>query len=215
MDSIELGVLEACQEVTLRQRELLPLLADALDVPESDVWYTWALRSCGQCGALGGTDWVYFFHGYECDLSNVADGRHMRIDFGPRGRLDTFTSWGVLQFIMTSVPPWHEDPHLKEYFGKGMPPYDRYSGCTDKFYPVWDRLEASGAFEKADQSLVDFQARHTALGPDGIMYIRFPPGTSEETAVDCSVAHRQRLSPWAIQILESQLTVANESLRIR
>ena len=73
MDSIELGVLEACQEVVLRQRELLPLLAEALGVPEGEVFYTWALRRCKQSGHLEGTDWAYFFHGLEWLIGEVAD----------------------------------------------------------------------------------------------------------------------------------------------
>src|SRR5688572_23142460 len=103
MDPIELGVLEACREVVHRQHELLPLLAAALNVREEDVFYTWALRQCKQHGALEGTDWWYFFHGMECDLKNKVDGRFLRIDFGPDSSVDTFTAWGVLQYIMTSA----------------------------------------------------------------------------------------------------------------
>src|SRR5437879_2699245 len=100
MDALEIGVLKACQELVHRQQEMLPLLAAALHVPEKEVFYTWALHKCKQHGDLEGTDWWYFFHGLECDLRNKADGRCLRIDFGPGGRVDTFTAWGVLQFIM-------------------------------------------------------------------------------------------------------------------
>jgi hypothetical protein len=200
MDLIEQGVLEACREIVLRQGEMLPLLAATLQVPEDQVFYTWAFRRCKQHGPLEGTEWTYFFHGLECDLQNGTDGRFLRVDFGPRGRLDTFTAWGVLQFVMTSVPPWPEFPQLKAYFAKGAPPFDRFSGSFEEMSRIWDRLEAQGVFEKADPSLVDLQDKHAFRGSDGLRYIRFPPEVSEETRVDCSVADRQRLSPRCLQM---------------
>ncbi|HWG43697.1 MAG TPA: hypothetical protein VN688_12995 [Gemmataceae bacterium] len=206
MDSIELGVLEACHEVVLRQRELLPYLAETLKVAEDRVFYTWAFRQCKQHGDLAGTDWVYFFHGLECDLKNVTDGRFLRIDFGPHGRVDTFSAWGVLQFVMTSIPPWPEFPQLKACFAKGAPPFDQYSGALDKMVPIWDRLEAKGAFEEADPSLVELEAQHTSRGPDGLRYVRLPPELPEETQVDCSVAGRRQLSRYGLQLLEMHLT---------
>lgn len=205
MDSIDLGVLEACQEVVSRQHEMLPLLATALRVPEDQVFYTWAFRRCKQRGRLEGAEWVYFFHGLECDLENVSDGRFLRIDFGPRGRVDTFTAWGVIQFLMTSVPPWREFPQLKAYFAKSVPPSERISGSFTKLLPVWDRLEAKGAFERADPSLLELRAKHTVQCPDGF-YIHFPPEVSEETRIDCSVADRQRLSKCGLQMLQLHST---------
>lgn len=87
----ELGVLEVCREVVVRRREMLPRLAEALGVAAEEVFYTWAIRRCRQRGTLGDTGWVYFFHGFECDLEHTGDGRLLRIDFGPGGRVDTLT----------------------------------------------------------------------------------------------------------------------------
>lgn len=201
MDFIERGVLEVCQEVVLRQRELLPQLAATLQVPEDQVFYTWAFRRCKQHGRLEGTEWAYFFHGLECDLKNVSDGRFLRIDFGPHGRVDTFTAWGILQFLMTSVAPWLEFPQLKSYFAKGDPPFNEFSGDFEKLVRVWDRLQGKGTFEKADPNLVEFETKHTSRGADGLWYIQLPLGTSDETSVDCKVAGRPRLSPYALQLL--------------
>lgn len=212
MDAIELGVLEACQEVVSRQREMLPLLAAALEVPEDQVFYTWAFRRCEQRGRLEGTEWVYFFHGLECDIKNVSDGRFLRIDFGPRGRVDTFTAWGVLQFLMTSVPPWREFPHLKAYFAKCDPPFDPYSGSFERFVLVWDRLEAEGAFENADPSLIELEAKYSSRGADGILCIHFPLEVSEETQMDCSVARRKQLSQRGFHLLEMSSTGASPTL---
>jgi hypothetical protein len=216
MDAIELGVLQACQEVVRRQRELLPLLAAAVGVPEDQVFYTWALRRCPQQPAkLSASGWVAFFHGLECDLKNVADGRFLRIDFGPHGRADTFTAWGVLQFIMTSVPPWPDLPPLKAYFARSKPPYDHLSGAFDKMTEVWDRLEAQAAFEKADLRLVEFAAGCTSVGMDGMLHLRFPPGTTEETIIDCLVAHRPRLSQHGLQTLQQHLADAGQAGAVR
>lgn len=195
MDFMELGVLEACQEVVSRQHEMLPLLAQSLQVPENQVFYTWAFRRCEQRGSgrLEGAEWAYLFHGLECDLTNVKDGWFLRIDFGPRGRVDTFTAWGVLQFLMTSISPWREFPQLKAHFAQNAPPFGRLSGSLAKLSPIWARLESKGVFEKADQSLVDFLDQHTSRGPDGSFYVRFPPKVPEETQIDCLVAGRPRL----------------------
>jgi hypothetical protein len=181
---------------------MLPLLAKALGVPAPEVFYTWAFRKCRQRGRLEGTDWVYFFHGLECDLKNSADGRLLRIDFGPGGRVDTFTMWGVLQFIMTSASPWLEFPDLQRQFATGEPPYNQFSGSVEKMSPVWDSLRSRGFFEMAARDLVDFEAKHTVKSPEGLTLVRFPPDTSAETKVDCSVAHRVMLSPAAHRLLQ-------------
>lgn len=205
LSPLERGVLEACREAVARQREMLPLLAKPLRVPDEQVFYTWAFRRCQQRGRLEGTDWSYFFHGLECDLRNAADGRFLRIDFGPGGRVDTFTLWGVLQFIMTAAFPWREFPELKRLFAKGGPPFDEFSGSWDKIAPVWDGLEARGAFERADPGLRDLEERYTTVGADGLRYVRFPEHTPPETAVDCSVAHRLTLSDRGQRLLEMEL----------
>lgn len=162
MDPLESGVLEACQEFVFRQQEMLPQLAAVLDVPQQQVFYTWALRRAKTRGQLKDAAWTFSPHGFECDLKNSNDGRYLRIDFGPHGRVGILNSWGVLQFIMTSVSPWREFPQLKAYFAKGDPPYDAYSGDCRKMEVVWNRLESKGVFEQADSRLVALQARYSS-----------------------------------------------------
>jgi hypothetical protein len=198
----EIGVLKACHEVVTRQQELLPLLAKAVGVPEREVWYTWAFRRCKQSGRVGESGWSYFFHGIECDLKH-ADGRFLRLDFGPKGRMDTFTAWGVLQFIMTSAPPWSEFVDLKQHLAERGPPFNELSGSFSKMVAIWAALEARGAFEPADPELVAFQARYTTIGPEGITYVTLPPGTSDEVQVDCMVAHRPILSAVGHHLLDA------------
>jgi hypothetical protein len=205
MDYIEIEVLDACREVELRQREMLPLLASALAVPEEEVFYAWALRECTQRGELSRVPWLYFFHGLECDLKNLSDGRFLRMDFGPGGRVDTFTAWGVLQFIMTSRSPWVEYPSLKQRFAGAEAPFDQNSGGFHKFCATWDRVERQGCFEPAAPELVELEEKYATVGPDGIRCVSFPTGMPERKQIDCSVAQRSLLTAHARQLLEKQL----------
>jgi hypothetical protein len=205
----ELGVLEACAEAAGRRRELLPALAEAVGVPPDQVFYTWMLRRdwllgrAGQHGRVGDTGWAYCFHGYECDLAHD-DGRLVRFDFGPGGRVDTFTSWGVLQYILTSGPPWSEFLGLKARLGReGRASAGRRVADTRPMDIVWGALVARGAFEPAAPDLVALQARYTTVGPDGLTYVRFPPGTPDATQADCAVAHRQTLSAVGRRLLQA------------
>jgi hypothetical protein len=197
MEFPEIDILNACYEAELRNQEMVPLLASMLGVSPDAVFYTVAIHRGRQHGELPGTPWSYFFHGYECDLKNADDGRFLRIDFGPGGRFDTITAWGVLQLIMTSTSPWLEFPALKELFADKAPPYNQYSGNLHRFGEYWDRLERQGCFETADLSLLQFKARYSRTDVSGIEVVEYPPETSPETSLDCSVAHRKHLSAHA------------------
>ena len=115
----ELEVLKACYELLQHQKKLLTLLAFDLRLGVYDVFFAWALRQCSQRGKLQ-NDWCYRFHGLECDFENESDGRFIRLDFGPYGRVDTFTSWGLLQFIMTTQKPWSGFANLKVLSETGL-----------------------------------------------------------------------------------------------
>lgn len=71
MEPVDLELLAACFEARRRQREMLPRLAAALGVPDSEVYYTWSARRCRQTGAIPGGPWRYYFHGFECELVNA------------------------------------------------------------------------------------------------------------------------------------------------
>lgn len=206
LDWLTAETLAACQEVQRRQEEMLPLLALALEIRPEEVFYTWALRRCQQRGRLSEEAWQFFFHGLECDLWHTGDGRFLRLDCGPKGRIDTFTAWGVLQFIMTSTHPWGEYRDLKRAFAATEPPWDQYAGDLGKFGEVWDQLEGWGCLQTADAQLVDFLQRHTSIGADGLQRLAFPPGTPERLQIDCLVAHRQRLSEEGRRLLAGHRT---------
>lgn len=202
MDEIEFGFLEACQEYANRQQEMLPLLAAAVGVPASDVFYTWMLHRNFRRGKLANSDWTYFFHGHECDLRNEKDGRCLRVDFGPKGRVGILDAYGILRFVMASVPPWREFGTLRAYFATGAPPYGEHSGATERLRPIWDRLENQGFLEHSDPVLMALVDKYTKRGPDGLSYLTFPAEFSQELRADCAVAHRYQLSPKALQLLK-------------
>lgn len=203
MEDIELQFLQACQEVVARNQELLPLLGKSLGIQKiEDVFYSWALRQCKQSGQITTTVWSYRFHGLECDLRNRSDGRYLRIDFGPKGRVDTFSAWGVLQFIMTSAFPWPQFDNLKSYFAKSLPPYNQFSGDFDKIHQIWNQLERNGYFDVADKKLIQLHKNYTYIDNSGLRHIKFPPTISEKIQIDSSVAHRKIISQPGYQILK-------------
>jgi hypothetical protein len=205
MNSADLDLLAARFESRRRQREMLPLIAGALGVPESQVFYARTCRRLQDVDRIPDSPWRFSFHGLECDLRNTADGRFLRYDFGPAGRYDCVTAWGVLQFVMTSKAPWQEFPALRERLAKRGPPYDYLSGDHTKVCEAWDRLEREGCFEPADQELVALLSRHTALRPDGSSEVSFPDGTAEERVIDCLLAGRPILTARARSLLEGDL----------
>jgi hypothetical protein len=200
LSSVEFQLLAACRDATERAKEMLPLVARAIGVAESEVFYTWALRRCKPRWTLEGTNWNCVLHGLECDLENTQDGRLLRLDFGPGGRVDTFTMWGVLRFVMTSIAPWPEYPELKREFAE--------SGTwtnTTAIEAVWDRLGELGVFQEANEELAEFEENYASIGPDGMRHVIYPPGTPETVQADCSVANRPILTPLALRVLNEQV----------
>lgn len=201
-------LLSACFEVRARQLEMIGPLAEALGVREGEVFYLWAIhrQRCPQNGHIVRGPWRYYFHGYGCDLKNEADGRFLRYDFGPGGRADCLSSWGVLQFIMTTREPWQEFSGLRSRLAEKGPPYDEYCGDLFKVSAAWQRLEVFGCFEPADADLVEFVRRCTSVGPDGLNYLRFPDGAPDEIVVDAAVARRSVLTARASELVNAGRT---------
>jgi len=185
----------ACCQVVLRQEELVPALAKVLGVKPDGVFYIWAARKCEQTGFFDGEKWRYFFHGLECDLKNLKDGRFLRIDFGPAGRFDAFTAWGVTQFVMTSKEPWPDFSELRDYLAKDSPPYTEHSGSAEKAERLLDRLQRWGLVDTADKQLLALAKKHTRKDPQGISVLSLPSDRPEHTFYDLSVCNRKVLSP--------------------
>ena len=109
-------ILQACKIFTeIKTKQLVPLLSETLLLPSQEIFYHWCFRQIKQRGVITEGEWWYFFHGMECDLRHISDGRYVRIEFGPGGRIDTFTNWGLLNFIVSSKEPWPDFLELKNY----------------------------------------------------------------------------------------------------
>lgn len=118
---VELSVLAACQDALMEKKKLIAKLANTLCLEPRDIFYHWIGGKLRQHGYVTGNQWKYFFHGLECDLRHSRDDRFLRIEFGPGGRIDTFTDWGIYQFITSFKDNWPSSPAVAAYFSKNTP----------------------------------------------------------------------------------------------
>jgi hypothetical protein len=208
MEELHLQFLIACHELVVRRRPLIADLAAQLDVRRDELFYLWAERRCKQRGSFRSGEWTYFFHGYECDLRHANDGRFLRVDFGPGGNTETFTSWGTAQFVMTSKCPWSEFSDLRAYLADRAPPYDEHSASLQRAGLLCDHLERAGLIESADRELLALADRHTTLNAEGIPTLRLPQGTPDRIYFDISVAQRKVISDAGKSLIVSQTSEA-------
>ena len=180
--------LQAASNVVKTNREILTLLAQKLDVKTKEIFYLWAKRKIEQIGEFDGGEWRYFFHGLECDVINK-DGRFLRIDFGPKGRIDTISGWGVLQYIMTSTSPWPVYTELQNFLADKPKPYDELSGSHTRMICLYDILEENGLVEPSDKDLCELVAQCTVATKEGNI-IELPKFMSVNEQFDAMVCRR-------------------------
>lgn len=172
---LEYSFLCACQEAVLHQLELVPMLAQGLGVEPNEVFYHWVKPPrCQQRGKILTTDWTYYFHGLECNLKHAQDGRFLRVDFGPNGRFDTFSGWGVLQFVMTTKLPWKVFPDLQAYLAEEPPPYNELSGSHKRMSLLAQRMFDLRLVETTDPGLSALVESHRHVEPDGQTVVILP-----------------------------------------
>jgi hypothetical protein len=191
MDKLALDFLAACEASICHRLPLIAELATTLGVQPEELGYLWAAGGCSQQGSLSGGEWVYYFHGDECDIWHATDKRFVRVDFGPRGVLTAFTVVGVTQFVMKAKSPWDEFPRLQQYLATSTPPYDIHSGSLERAGVLYDQLEGEGLVGVAAPDLIAFARQHCSLNTEGIAVHRLTPGTSDRTWFDVSVAERK------------------------
>lgn len=193
MDSLSKQFLIACDQFVVVRHPLLDDLAATLGVLPKELFYTWVERRCRSSGVLLSGVWKFFFHGYTCDLRHGSDGRFARIDFGPKGVTDTFTAWGVTQFVMTAKPPWPEFPDLRNHLAEMPPPYDENAGSIERANKLIDQLEHEGYVSVSSADLITFAQEHTSMNT-GVAVLRLPDDTPDRTWFDVSVAERKVLT---------------------
>lgn len=200
IQKVKSEILRACNTLLGYQKELVSLLASEFQIKKEEVFYIWAFRKCKQRGILLNTEWRYIFHGLECDFINT-DGRFLRVDFGPNGTLETFTPWGVFQFINTSKWPWLEFPDLKQYLSDHNSNNQQNNAAYNKLLSLFEGLEKDNLIKVADEKLIEYSNKFTTYDKEGICHVIFPRETPEKTIIDCSVAHRKKLSEKAYTFL--------------
>lgn len=198
MTPLEVQFLQASAELVRRQQEIAPLLAEYLGVSPAGLYRLWMeeRERVRQTGRIEGSEWYYFFHGLECDL-NHRDGRAIRLDFGPQGRLDTFTPQGVMQFVMAVREPWRQFPELRAYLTQEASPnpYGSPTGSHQRMSELADALNAAGMVEPADIWLAQLRETYTVRGTgDTAFRIELPLVLNPEAYEDALVCARWVLS---------------------
>ncbi|MCX4024707.1 hypothetical protein H0A36_09605 [Endozoicomonas sp. SM1973] len=95
------STLAALDYYTHTKQVIIKDLSEVLGCEQDDIFYSWCFRKFKQHGELVKLDYIYFFHGYECDIRSKDKSQYIRIDFGPGGRIDTFSEWGLYNFVVS------------------------------------------------------------------------------------------------------------------
>ena len=162
MHELTIPFLIAGSEMIEKIKNLMPKLAHQIGVPVQELFYLWMDHHPEQMvqeGIIKDTDWKYGFHGFECDLNHTKDHRHLRVEFGPKGRIDTFSGFAVMEYIMASKPPWPEYKELKEFLVS--PEYP--SGSFDKMCILASELSSHKFVETADPELAKLVKKYTKI----------------------------------------------------
>jgi hypothetical protein len=185
----------------------VPLLATTLGVAPGEIFYSWMRREFPgvevpvnegwrlQFGQVAGTDWQYFFHGWECDLHHEGDGRLLRVEFGPRGRYDIVGPFAVLELMRTSKA---SEPALADLKAHLTPDVGGHARAVQ----LWERLEKLALVEPADPDLLALARESTTTLPSGHRCIALPASLCERERDDVYLAGRQVLSELGSRLLE-------------
>lgn len=169
--------LRAAAESIRNQSTLLECLRDELGTDPYGYFFlrSWEkdYRADGvqsrQEGVTADGQWSWFSHGLEIDFENVADGRKLRVEFGPAGRRDAFSGASVALFACTSSPPWGAYPKLAAFLrcAEGEADYERYSALIESGIQ-------QGFVAHADPDLVALRDAYTLTNADGYPEIAIP-----------------------------------------
>jgi hypothetical protein len=167
LTKLELSFLHACQADIVCKQVFVPLVAHQIGMPSKELFNQWQTGPDSQThlftGSIGETCWKYIFHGFECEVENYNDGRHLRIEFGPHGRFDTISPDTIYTYVRSSRAPWREFPKLREFFVKKSPPNAIYIQSVREMF---HRLSQRGYFEAADKELCALVKKNNSGPPD-------------------------------------------------
>lgn len=185
INPIELRVLILCQEMIHIKQKLIRRMARMLEMDPQEIFYAWLSGTVPQHGHFPGKKWKYFFHGFECDLRHCSDGRMIRIEFGPEGRTDTFTDWGLFQYILSSKSNWFSKPEVIQYFAS-------YPDSED-----YQKISVVVNVLKSHQWIVPVSSKRY----ESVHFSLLPTLLAERKYLDSRVCHRLIVSSQGWEIL--------------
>lgn len=133
-------LLDHIASVMALRKKVAGLLSDALGIPVAGLFYAWIRSEVEQVGEFG-KGWRYFFHGLDCTLGNDQSGEKARLEFGPQGRVDTFTESVLLQ--MQDSDLYYGKANAKDLFQELCE--SNYVGYVD--YSLHERVSTLGERE--------------------------------------------------------------------
>lgn len=99
LEQLERQVLISCYGLVHDKRQALASMGRLLKISGKWMLLSWLYRECPQYGSAHG--WTFFFHGYDCDLKNI-EGTNIIADVGSLGYDDSFSRWGIAEFVASS-----------------------------------------------------------------------------------------------------------------
>lgn len=206
LSSLELEFLKAAADLAERQRELYPLLLEALG---TDPWEFLIVRDMAprikSDGVTRDGSWRWWFHGLECDMEHRVDGRYVRFDFGPsKNKLTVGHGYGVLQFVMCSRPPWVDYVTLREHLASDHTARGHLGGDHAKMSILCNRLTEAGLLVQAAPELVALADKYTTIEPNQGHIVAIPDDLAPSGALEHFVARRLVLSDAAAAVLSGE-----------
>ncbi|MEZ4450959.1 MAG: hypothetical protein R3B09_15870 [Nannocystaceae bacterium] len=188
MADLEQHFLAAAVELTAHQVELYPKVAEALGLDPFAYWIRGQGRGSAYLDSItrtGDGEWRFHFHGIELDLVHVGDGRRVRVDFAPGGRL-AFTPGGVGEFVRCATGRF---PDLAQYLC-GSRDYADHRRCV----ALADALVEQGRLARGDPRLMALIDRYTRVVPGKGAVIDIPPDERPADPTDLLLCDRYVLA---------------------
>jgi len=218
LTALERDFLRAAADLARRQRELLPVVGEALGADPYHFWMverftpprSWWGRLVArlrtgrpESGRSKDGQWAWYFHGFECDVAHVSDGRFVRIDFGPTSQHLTLSGWGVLQYVMCTKDPWPTFDTLARFLASEEPPWSSLSGDHAKMSRIRNRLTELKLLVAADPELCETVDRYKRVDAAlGGSVIDVPSELAPPGPLDVHVCGRLVLAKSAEDLLE-------------
>ncbi|WP_372364961.1 hypothetical protein [Candidatus Uabimicrobium sp. HlEnr_7] len=204
----EYNFLCACKHVVDYQQEVFPLIAADLKNTINVGYYEWMSLYPGVGFNFDGIitwqeeEWRYWFHSSECSVENIKDGRHIRIDFGPKGRLDTFCQWGVLLYVVCSRAPWPNFAELCHFLMPNSPPYHISDAYGAKKFDYFDKFAHLDLIVYPDLPLYNLQQKYFYRSEAGHFIQSYPNDGPDSLRFDFEVCNRYILTQKALEIID-------------